>query len=352
MGKSILAIGTLVGRNQKTQDIIVTSNSLQTSGLDFGLTMDAIRGGIGNMVQGYLPHTSSLDIKLEDSLFDLNYMALNCGGSITANADVMKNETVTTTAINTITVNSTPVAPNVGGIVYGWYKLSTSTEDSWTTITFSGKNATVTALPSGSTVCVKYFYADPSSRGFKVSSNFIPSIIDATITYKLYKTGDTISDTTVIGELQVRIPSFQFSGAQSYSISASGATSSPISGSALSVSSGSCDGSGYYALINEVLTNADPLSNVTSIMIEGSLDGFDLAVAGTEMLNIYAKYNNGTSPSKLPNNLFTFTSSVPAKATVGANTGLVTGVATGTTVVSVVATAKPSLETNCEITVA
>lgn len=350
MAKSILAIGTFVGRNQATQDIIVTSNSLTTSGLDFGLTMDAIRGGVGNRVQGYLPHSSSFDVKLEDSLFDLNYMALNCGGDITASPDVMTNETVTTTAISTITVAKTPVAPTAGGTVYGWYKLASSTTDTWTTITFTGKNATVSGLASGSVICVKYFYNEPSARGFKVSSNFIPKIIDATITYTLYKTGETISNTTKIGELQVRVPSFQFSGAQSYSISASGATTSPIGGSALSVSSGSCDGSGYYALINEVLTNVDPFANAIKI---GIADGeVGLAVAGTETLQVYAFYNNGTAPSALSNSLFTFTSLTPAKATVGANTGLVTGVATGTSIITVVATSKPSLATNCQVTVA
>ena len=87
-------------------------------------------------------------------------------------------------------------------------------------------------------------------------------------------------------------------------------------------------------------------------MVEGSVDGFDLAVDGTETLKVYAVYNDGTSPSLLDNSLFTFTSSVPTNASVGLHTGLVTGILAGDTIITVVASDKVSLETNCSFTVA
>ena len=66
---------------------------------------------------------------------------------------------------------------------------------------------------------------------------------------------------------------------------------------------------------------------------------------------MYAKYNDGTGISKLDNSLFTFTSGTVGTATVGSHTGIVTGVGAGTTLITVIATDKPSLETNCSFNV-
>ena len=107
---SILTIGTLECFDQGTNALIVQSNSLTTSGLDLSLTMDEVRGGTGNALQGFVPHTTGFGLTAEDSLFDLNYMALNCGGAITAGADVMTIATITTTVNNQITAPTTPKA--------------------------------------------------------------------------------------------------------------------------------------------------------------------------------------------------------------------------------------------------
>lgn len=349
MAKSILAIGSFVGFDKTTNDIIVKSDSMQTAGFDLGITMEKISGGLQNATQGFLPHTTELNVNLEDCLFDLNYVALNCGGNITAGADIMTTETITTTVANTITVTQTPVAMSGNTAIVGWYKLASSTDDAWTTITFTGKNATTT-LASGSTVCVRYFYANTSARQFTVSSAFVPKIIRAVITYTLYATSQSATGSNAkIGELIVEIPNFQFAGAQSFSVSSSGATTSPLSGMALVTYSGTCTNGGYYALVKEVITGKDPLANVVKI---GVADG-DITLSATqttETIQLYGWYNDGTAPSKLDNSLFTFTSGTPATATVGANTGLCTRVASGTSTISIVGTARTDLTTKAVVT--
>jgi len=349
MAKNILAIGTFTGFDKVTNDIIVKSESLQTAGIDLAMTLEEVRGGIGNPIQGYMPHSSGFSINLEDSLFDLNYMAMNCGGEITSTASVMANETITTTVINKITVTNTPVAMSGNTAIVGWYKLASSTEDAWTTITFTNKDATVSGLAIGTQVCVKYFYSNASARQFTVSSNFVPKTIRGLVTYTLYATSQGGGGQTKVGELQIEIPSCQFTGAQSFSVSASGATSSPIAINAMVTYTGSCNGTGYYALVKEVITNKDPLANVYKI---GVADGdIDLSASyTTETIEVWGWYNDGTGVSKLDNSLFTFTSGTPATCTVGANTGLVTRVASGTSTISIVATAKASLETKCVVT--
>ena len=349
MAKSILAIGSFVGFDKTTNDIIVKSDSLTTAGIDLGLTMEEIRGGISNPIQGYLPHTSSFGITMEDCLFDLNYMALNCGGDITSTANVMTTETITTTVANKITVTQTPVAMSGNTAIVGWYKLASATNDAWTTITFTGKDATV-VLASGSQVCVKYFYSNTSARQFTVSSAFVPKVIRAAVTYTLYATSQSGSGSNAkIGELVIEVPNFQFSGAQSFSISASGATTSPIGGNALVTYFGSCSNGGYYALIKEVITGLDPLANVVKI---GVADG-DITLSAsntTETIQLFGWYNDGTAPSKLDNSLFTFTSGTPATATVGANTGLCTRIASGVSTISIVGNVRTDLSTKAVVT--
>ena len=349
MAKNILAIGTFTGFDKTTNDIIVKSESLTTAGLDLALTMEEIRGGIANPVQGYLPHSSGFSINLEDCLFDLNYMALNCGGDITSTASVITSETITTTVVNKITVTNTPVAMSGNTAIVGWYKKTTDTDDAWTTITFVGKDATVSGLAIGTGVCVKYFYSNTSARQFTVSSAFVPKIIRGLVTYTLYATSQSGSGQSKIGELQFEIPNCQFVGAQSYSISASGASTTPIGINALVTYTGSCNGYGYYALAKEVITNKDPLANVIKI---GIMDGdIDLSsTVTTETIVIIGQYNDGTGISVLPNSLFTFTSGTPATCTVGANTGVITRVASGSSTISVSCPTKPSLETNCVVT--
>ena len=350
MAKNIIAIGSFIGFDKATNDIIATSNSLTTAGLDLAVTMDEIRGGISNPIQGYLPHSSSFGVNAEDCLFDMNYVALNCGGDITSTADVMTTETITTSTANKITVTNTPVAMAGNTAVVGWYKLASSTEDAWTTITFVGKDATV-SLPSGSEVCVKYFYSNASARKFTVSSAFIPKVIRAVITYTLYATSQSGTGTSnaKIGELIVEIPNFQFNGTQSLSISSSGATTSPISGNALVTYTGSCNGTGYYALIKEVITNKDTFANVTMI---GVADGsIDLSASyATETIKVYGFYNDGTAPSLLDNSLLTFTSGTTGTATVGSRTGIVQRVAAGSSLISIKVTSKPSLSTTANVT--
>lgn len=347
--KNILAIGSAIGFDKSTNDIIFTSNSLKTAGFDLALTMEEIRGGVSNPIQGYLPHTGSFTVNMEDSLFDLNYMALNGGGDIFTSSNITTTETITTTVADTITVSQTPVAMSGSVAVVGWYKLASATDDAWTTLTFVGKNATVSGLASGTSVCVRYFYTNASAREFTVLSAFVPKIIRLVVTYTLYASSQSGTGSPAqIGELQIEIPNFQFSGAQSFSISSSGATTSPLGGNALVTYTGACNGSGYYALVKEVITSADPFAHCIKI---GVADGdVDLTVSGTETLQVYGFYNDGTAPSLLDNNLLTFTSS-NANATVGAHTGLVTGATVGESVLTVVVTTKTSLSTTANVTV-
>lgn len=337
-----------------SHNLYATASALTDAGLNVSVSEDVARGGNSNgRISSYF-YDSNLALTLTNTTFKLEYLATKLGSSIVAGGDVWELETVTTTVVNTITVTQTPVAPFDGSTtVYGYYKLTSDNSDAWTTITFTGKDATVT-LPIGSEVCVKYAYTNSGARNFSISSEILPDISYALMRIPMFKAGtskESYTSSSKVGEMLVKIPKFQFDPNTDLALTSSGHATVALSGNALINYGSGCSASGYYAEVVENIFGKNPFDTVVAIMIEGSVDGFDLGVADTETLNVYAKYNDGTSISKLDNSLLTFTSATVGTATAGLHTGLITGIGAGTTVVTVVATAKTSLETNCTVTV-
>lgn len=354
MGKSIIAgVGTVRLVDRVTNEIVAITKTLVDSGFNMGVSVEDITGGSGNFLVGRYYHTSTFGLSLTDCQFDMNYLALNAGSPIVASADVMKTETFTVVATNTITVTSTPVAfPSTTNVI-GWYKVAGASDDTWTKITFTGLNATVSGLAIGTTVCVTYYYADASARKFTVPASIVPSTVHAIMTVPLFKSGESTSFTSSsqIGEIQVDIPQFQLDGTQDMALTSTGAGQVALSGMALANFGSGCTVNGYYATLTEVISGKDPLANVVSLAVaDGDIDLS--ATYTTETIKVYGIYNDGTTPSILPNSLFTFVSGTPATATVN-SAGLVTKVAaSGTTNISITATTKTSLSTFAVVTVA
>lgn len=336
-------------------NLYAIANTLTDAGLNASVSEDIARGGMSNARIASYFYDSNLGLTLTNTTFKLEYLATKLGSDITASGDVWTMEEVTTTVENTITVSDfTPVAPFDGiATVFGYYKLASSAENVFQKITFTGNSATVSGLPVGSVVCVKYAYTNAGARTFKVSSEIIPDISYALMKIPMFKAGisnESYTSSSKVGELLVKIPKFQFDPNTDLAITSTGHATTNLSGNALVTMGSGCNPNGYYAEIVENIFNRNPFDAVTAIMIEGSKDGFELEVGDTETLNVYAKYSDGTNVSKLDNSLFTFTSS-GAGATVGANTGIITAVSASTVTITVVATDKTSLETNCSVVI-
>ena len=125
-------------------------------------------------------------LTLTDALFNLNYLALNVGGTISVGGDIMTTEQITTTVVNKITVSSTP-QDFMGLGTIGWYSIAG--KDSWTKISFTDSTASVADLAVGTTVCVRYIKTDDTIEQFTVSSAFIPAQCYALLTLPLFKSG-------------------------------------------------------------------------------------------------------------------------------------------------------------------
>ena len=350
----LAGVGDIQLFDQGTGEIIVTSKTLTDSGINFSVTAEDIRGGKANAILGKYFHDTAMELTLTDALFSLEYLALNVGGTITASSNVFTTEQITTSVADTITVTDTPQAFGSVGTI-GWYSIAG--KDEWSKITFEGKNATVSSLPVGTTVCVKYIHTDASAEQFVVSSAFIPDQVHAVLTLPLFKatvgSDASYTSSSKVGEVQVDIPNFLLAGAQELSLSSSGAATTALSGSALASYTGQegCDSDGYYAILKQVVYNKDEWADVKAIVIADS--DIDLAPDETQTLEVYALYSGVKAPRLLDNSKLTFSivEGGETYASVGANTGVVTALADGVANVEVVVTDHADLNAMAVVTV-
>jgi hypothetical protein len=351
MSYLVAGVGTIQLFDPSTNALILTSKTLTEEGINFSSTAEEARGGAGNALLGKYYHDSTFGLTLTDQLFDLQYLALNCGGSIQASSDVMINEQVTISVANTITVTQTPVEFN--GQVIGWAKKSNQPDSAYRLITFTGKNATIEGASVGDIYCVKYFYNSSSARKFVVNTAYIPATVYAVATFPMFKAGtstENYTSSSQVGEIQVIIPNFQLEASQELSLSSGGISTASISGSALATYSGNggCSDGGYYAIITEHIYGKSVWDNVVSLAVYDS--DIDLASAETQTITVYAIYSDGTVPSKIDNSYLTFTSSDDAVATV-TSAGVVTATGVGTANIEIVATDNTNLSAYAVVTV-
>lgn len=350
--KGILAgVGTAMAFDG-VGNLIFKARALTDSGFNISTNSEEIRGGQGAALQGKYYHTTSFGVTLKDAVTDLNYFALQVGGTIKAGGDVFTTEEVKISEANKITVQGEPKEFGEYGII-GWY--SYTNDDTATTITFKGKTANASGVKEGETVCVTYVETSDSARAFEVATAFIPSEVHLVFTMPLLnasamKKTDTASQ---IGEYIIDVPRFQFNGSVDMSSTSTSSSSVDISGTALQAGTTGCSGKGYYATITENFYNKDAFDNVYAIVVEDS--DVDLKEGESQTLRVMALYNDGTTPSVVDNAKLTFTvsseNSGQSYASVGANDGKVSATATGTAIVEIKVTEKPTLTASATVTV-
>ena len=351
MQNYILAgVGTSQMIDKSTGEIVANSKTLVDSGINFTVTAEDIRGGLANKLLGQYFHDSGMSFTLTDALFNLNYLALNVGSTISVGGDKMVTEQVVSEE-NSITVLDEPQNFLSLGTI-GWYSIAGS--DDWKKITFVGKKATVSGLAAGTNVCVKYKKTDETINSSTVSAALIPAQCYLLLTLPLFKSGTDVENyntSSKVGEVQIEVPSFLLAGSQDLALTSSGAATTALSGNALATFTGNqnCDDEGYYANLKQVIFNKDEFDDVTSIAIANG--NIELQQLETATLEVYAIYNGITAPKRIDNSKLTFSVTSGTSAQVG-NDGKVTAQSSdGITTVEVVVKTVPELTTTCVVTV-
>lgn len=340
----LTSVADVYGYNS-SGDLLFTSKTLLNSSMEVVLGSSEVRGGRGNQLLYTYFHTGGLNLSLEETQFNLGFLAATLGQEIATGSNVYVEETITLGASGGGTVLGTPLAVE-GATIYGWV---TQLDGDIDKVTFTGSTFPSSTGTSGDEVCVRYYAANAAATSINIPANTIPKIVRLVLEAQLNANSTTSNK---IGTLQIIIPKFSLSGAFNLSLSSDGTSNTPLSGMAYSFTdteTAACTSEKVYAKIVRILDNANWYDGVTSLSIEGG--NFSLATTlGTKQLVVYA-IRPGYAPFVAPVADLDFTSGTTGVATVTLHGGLVTGVSAGTSLISVSITAAPTVDTSATVTV-
>ena len=325
--------------------IIGVANTLITSGFDFTIASEEIRGGQGNGLFGKYFHDSALNVTIEDAMFNLEYVAASLGTTLRQGGLSFKEEESTVATAKQIPLSTTPLA--LEGSLVAWY--SKPGQDNWITGTVKTANSKyyidVEAATVGEKYCVKYFWQNENAESIVIPVQYVPAELHVILINDEFS-GEAIDsiDTTAIGRLITDIPRLQLTGEQNLALSATGAATTSLSGSALAVASDatSCETDAYYGTMTEEIFGATWQDNVVALAIEDN--DIQLATSKTATLSVYAVYGGNKASQKKDNSNFTFTVVGGSSSVITVDgTGLVTAKGIGSAYVQVTLTGKDNV---------
>jgi hypothetical protein len=343
--KFMVSVANVNIYNVDTGALLAIGKTLIDSSLEMTLGSTDIRGGRGNVLQAIAWHTSDLNIKVSETQFNLDFLALSVGSDVTTGSSVYQEESVTLVA-NSGTVVGTPIA-SVGTNLYGWVTSVAGTEK----VTFTGQAFTSALATATETVCVRYYATNSAARSLTINADILPKIVRVEMETLLISSQNT---TNRIGVVQIIVPTCTLLGGFSLSMTSDGVSSTPLALRALAnqdLTSAACSTVPVLAKIIEVLDSANFYDNLIGISIQGG--DFSMAATGTRQLIVWGVPQTGAAfQIPLTGTNMTFTSSVGATATIGVNNGLVTGVAINgstPTLIHATVTGKPALDAQISV---
>ena len=326
-------------------NLLAICNTLTDSTFEASITAEEIRGGAGNALWAKYFHDSVLNVTLTDIVFDLNRMAVSFGTDLRQGGTSIKEEESTVTTAKQIPLSTTPLAYE--GVLVAWY--SKPGQDNWTVGTVkSAANKYYIEVDSATVnekYCVKYFWQNENAESIVIPVQYVPAELHVILINDEYS-GEAIdaSDVTTIGRLITDIPRLQLDGAQNLALTATGAATTSLSGSALAVASDatSCETDAYYGTMTEAIFGATWQDNVVALAIEDN--DIQLATSATATLSVYAVYGGNKASQKKDNSNFTFAVVGGSSSIITVDgTGLVTAKGTGSAYVQVTLTGKDNV---------
>lgn len=199
-------------------------------------------------------------------MFNMSYVAANCGSDLVKGGDVFKDEELKAETDGTVKLTATAV-PFIGSEIYAYVRKDGDASDKRKKMPVVENK--ISGLDAGATYCVRYLYTDGAADKLVVSSQFIPKTLYAVLTVALYAGDDKNAESaTKVGKVVIKIPRFQLSGAMEISMTATGASQTALDGSAMAYGGKGCDGRGVYAEIIQVIDNAHWYDEASGLIIE------------------------------------------------------------------------------------
>lgn len=334
--------------NPATGDLDYYSNKIQTNQFQTNVNLSPVNAGVGNPVVINLPDTSEATLTLTAADVSLAARRLSVGGTISYNGIIPFCEAVTADGTS-LQVSNPPVA------AYGMSEAYAFIDNDGTayqidTDSYIVQNFTATA---GQTYQVRYFIRAASAQELRIASVFAPAVEVVMLRIPAYSAqGSTANQGSHVGDFYIWIPRMQFNGNAATDASQTAASTTDISGTALSydeaVNANSCEESERYGALAYMVYM--PLAGATSAVEGLAVVGGGISVKAGDSAQIPVKYViNGQLVQ--PNYAdMTYTSSAVGTATVGEHTGIVTGVQAGSADITV-SLASPALTLVVPVTV-
>lgn len=294
--KYLYAKGTcnVVVRDPATGDVEYQTNKVQTNQFTTSCDLGAVNAGIGNPIAIQIPHNSAVNLTLTAADFSMEARAMQVGTSVGYNGVGPVCEIVTANN-GKITVSKTPAAP------YGFSTPICNVVEigagdvSGVTYQMDAENKTVTGLTTtdGQQYKVFYFAAEASNKYFNVGGAFSPAVKHVTVQIAVYSAEGTsnVLQGSKVGDLYYIIPRMQFSGKADIDGSQTAATTTELSGTALTYddadTGATCNDCAVPGLAQVLYVPASGATvDVTGLVIVGGM--IDMGVATT--LQVPVKY--------------------------------------------------------------
>ncbi len=313
--------------NPSNGDLDYYSNKIQTDQFQTSVNLSPVNAGVGNPVVINLPDTSQVTLTITAADVSLAARRLAVGGTLSYNGIIPVVESITATGA-ALQVSNPPVA------AYGMSDAYAFIDNDGTAYTINSDDYIVNgfiATPN-QTYCVRYFTRAASAQELRISSVFAPAVEVVMLRIPAYSAqGGSANQGSHCGDFYIWIPRMQFNGNAGTDASQTAASTTDISGTALSydeaVSGGHCTEEQAYGSLAYMVYM--PLSGATSAVEGLAVVGGGVTVPVGESVQIPVKYViNGQLVQ--PNYAdLSFVSGTTSVATVGQNTGIVSGVSAG-----------------------
>lgn len=317
VGKALLIRGN---------ELIGVARTLTDSTLEFAITAEDIRGGAANVLWGKYFHDSTLNVTLTDSMFNLEYIAASLGTHIQSGGISIAEEQVVATS-GAISATQTPIS--VDGSVIGWYKLPQ--DEAWQVAVFNGQDISIPEASDNTVYCLKYFYQNVDARSIVITAEYVPSELHIVLIHDLFN-GDIATNpenTVKVGRLITDLPRVQMNGSQNLSLTASGAATTSLSGSALAIiNPDSCEDVAYYGTMTEEVYGVSWRETISFIAVANS--EITLENGESETLIVYGITPTGNIRLSNSDCTFTIDSMSPSNIISVSSAGVVTAAASGT----------------------
>jgi len=331
-----------------THDLVYWSNKLQSGNLETTMNAGEIFGGIGNALAIAIPDGQQFNLTITAADLSLDAASLNVGQPIKYGGLIrLREPSAPVSGVITLLGNAVPHLGNNTGTSFAWvhgkaYPVDPNTRE---LVGFVADN--------DDPICVEYWIQSETAQQLDINTSFSPMIGIAYLYQPLYTTETSDLDQgSRAGTDIICIPRFQLNGDISRAIDQATASTTVLSGRALSYDEGIAAGSvcetsiGKLGYIVRELYGKDLYAMVTGLAVVGSLS---LAEGANMQIPLKLVMQNGSLTQPTFSD-FDFAIDDTSTATISL-TGLISGLQAGTTTITITHKTIARLITDATITV-